>query len=108
MKNYKWKSNKDKWVKDYGSFCKIEFVTQLYEYYFDNDGCVKGSTLSKTSLNTKVFSKSKRDRKKISLWKHVTPLHGTCIGYLTQNPAESSLTIRHRGTDYHINIVTGQ
>jgi len=110
MKNYKWKAKTKKWVKDYGSPCRIAFVTQLYEYYFDNDDCIKGSTLSKTGSITKVFSKSKRDSKQSEI---MGPFPGfgypqSCLGYLTHNPAESTLTIRHRGTDFHINLKTGQ
>jgi hypothetical protein len=109
MKNYK-KNKQDEWVKDYGAFFKIIFVTQLCEYYFEDNDCIKGSTLSKTGLNTKVFSKSKRDSKRAELMSPWWPPGYTqhCIGYLTQNPAESTLTIRHRGVDFHINIVTGQ
>jgi len=58
MKNYKLKENK--WTKDYGSYCRLDFSTKLYKNApVFGDPCVDKGCDGKTGSITMVFSKSK-------------------------------------------------
>ena len=89
MKNYKYKSNKDKWVKDYGSSCKVGFCTVLHD---ECNACNFYWNFSLyQSLNLKLHSRS------ISLSGKGLVASPSCK---RDNTSSSYIECTHRGTIY--------
>ena len=85
MKNYKLKNNE--WVKDYSSFCRLDFSTKLYHAATLYD-CVDKGRDGKTGNNTKVFSKSKS--KTFNYNSHA----------ITDDINHSYIACRHKGVEF--------
>jgi len=92
MKNYKWKNGK--WKKDFGSFCKITFNTQLYNTIMYD--CLKTERLSNS--NQYILKLSSR-----SIGKTVASMWWGDLCDLN----DSYLICRHKGIDFKINVKTG-
>ena len=95
MKNYKLKNGK--WKKDYGSFGRVSFGTQLYWNCGDSheNCCKKDDMITWAGDNLKTFW---RGNVVFRPWDWI--IRNRC------NPDESFMICRHKGTDFKINVVT--
>jgi hypothetical protein len=97
IKNYKYKNNK--WKKDYGSACKVEFVSQLYVEsgsYCNDVGTVGGTQNYTLKLHSRSVSYP------IHSWTWYSPS-------TIRNDTESSyVECYHRGNYFKLNAETGE
>ncbi|MCL2167724.1 MAG: hypothetical protein FWH59_01200 [Lentimicrobiaceae bacterium] len=93
MKNYKLKNGK--WKKDYSSFGQVSIGTQLY-WDCGEDCCNKDDMIKYTGNNLKTFW---RGDVVFRPWDWTT--RNRC------NPDESYIICRHKGTNFKINVLTG-
>jgi hypothetical protein len=112
MTNYK-KNKNDKWIKDYGSNCRINFNTDVNTYYYDTKECIVGGGylgLCGNGLITKVVWKSLTVRdfaEKTELVWDGYSYKEIPVGCYRHNTDASTLTIRHKGINFKIDIKTG-
>jgi len=108
MTNYK-KNKKHNWVKDYGSFCKIEINTSLNDYYYETEDCQESYGMVATGLNTKVVWKSLTARTFAEIFEVVSFLpeyEERAVGCKRHNTDNCVLWIRHKSVVYKINVKT--
>ena len=109
MTNWKWKSKKNKWVKDCGSFCKIEISTALNAYYYETKDCIGGThAIAGAGFNTKVVWKSFTIKQFAQIFE-VTPTYPyqeKAVGCKRHNTDDSYIYIRHKGVVFNISVKT--